>query len=38
MESIFENEFEAQSQNEQLSKGLEAGYDTNEADYIIRLI
>lgn len=33
MESIFENEFEAQSQNDELNKALEAGYGTNAADY-----
>lgn len=33
MESIFENEFEAQSQNDELNKALEGGYGTNAADY-----
>ena len=30
---IFENEFDAQSQNTELEKSLEAGYGTNAADY-----
>ena len=33
MESIFENEFESQAQNDELNKALEAGYGTNAADY-----
>ena len=33
MDSIFDNEFEAESQNDELNKALEAGYGTNAANY-----